>query len=178
MPNNAYKKLPGRKVSLAGYSRLYEAHDHILSVKCIGVTEHYKRFYYKDIQAIISHKTFGSMIRNIVSIVIALGLMGIALAIGEEEAYWIFGLPAALFVIFLAINIARGPSCKTYILTAVQTEELPSLRQWRAARRVAGRLKPLIEAAQGPIDPELLEAKSIQRMQFPESRKNAPTAPK
>jgi hypothetical protein len=52
---------------------------------------------------------------------------------------------------FLVANLLLGPTCVCHLKTAVQTEELPSLRRLRRARKVLARLRPLIVAAQGEL---------------------------
>jgi hypothetical protein len=46
------------------------------------------------------------------------------------------------------INSISGPTCRCHLTTAVQTNELPSLKRVARANRVLSRLRPLIAAAQ------------------------------
>jgi hypothetical protein len=55
----------------------------------------------------------------------------------------------ALLVMFLLINFFLGATCKCYLRTAVQIEELPSLRRLRKTRKIMAQIRPLIAAAQG-----------------------------
>ena len=69
-------------------------------------------------------------------------------------------LGLAFFLLaLLLINLSRGRTCVCHIRTAVQTEELPSLRRLRTARKATALLKPLIEEAQGTIPPEELQSR-------------------
>jgi hypothetical protein len=52
-----YKKLPGRHVSIFGVKCLWQGPDHLLWVEAALGQEHYRRFYYKDIQAIVLQRT-------------------------------------------------------------------------------------------------------------------------
>jgi len=69
-----YRKLPGRgfrKRSLLEVSRmlctLWLGKDHLLLVDSLGgYSEDYKRFYYRDIQALIIRKTTGGRTANLV----------------------------------------------------------------------------------------------------------------
>ena len=47
-----YKRLPGRRAGLFSVNTLWMADDHLLSVHSHRVTEQYRRFYFRDIQAI------------------------------------------------------------------------------------------------------------------------------
>jgi len=155
-----HRRLPGRAASLASYHRLWLGPDHLLSVRTTGYSEEYKRFYYRDLQAIVFRKTdswrFWNLFLGIVSaLVVFVALMSSS---GDALGGWI-GLAACLFVLFL-INLLRGPTCACHVRTAVQAERLPTLKRLRIARKVVAQLKPLIEAAQGPLAPEQLRPMS------------------
>ena len=51
-------------------------------------------------------------------------------------------------------HVMLGTTCRCLIRTAVQTEELPSLRRVRNADKVLARIRPLIESAQRQEIPE------------------------
>ena len=48
-----YRKLPGRRRGFIFSASLWTGADHLLSVKSTRFQEHYKRFYFRDIQAIV-----------------------------------------------------------------------------------------------------------------------------
>ncbi len=157
-----YRRLPGKGPrrgglfsALVSRCSLYLAKDHILSVENQGFSEEYKRFYFSDIQAIITRKT-----RRWPGWNIALGCI-----IGLTPIVFPHPGPAAVFfwvlcglcLIFLLINIARGPTCICHVLTAVQEEPLPSLNRVRVARKVTALLREEIEKVQGRLSPEEIE---------------------
>jgi hypothetical protein len=150
-----YRRLPGagiRRHALvsATRSRLWLGRDHLLSTDTQWYTEDYKRFYFRDIQAIIIHKTESGKIINIVfSALTALPLFAALATGGGASLFW--GIVAGCFGLILFINALFGPTCFTHIRTAVQTEELPSLRRLRRANKVLARVRPLIVAAQGDL---------------------------
>jgi len=74
---------------------------------------------------------------------------------GAGVALLIAGGVAGL--IFL-INLLAGPTCVCQLKTAVHQEELPALRRLRQARKIIGRLQPLIEQAQGVVSREEVAA--------------------
>jgi len=132
-------------------SNLWLGIDHVLCIETTGYTETYKRFYYRDIQALIIRKTESwKILAAILGLVAALfGL--IALFGGDPIVAWIFGSLGGLFLLGAIIDLAAGPSCACYLRTAVQVEEVPSLIRVRRARKALERLRPLLAEAQGRL---------------------------
>jgi len=163
-----YKRLPGKGPRRGGFisvslskCKLYLSDDHILAVDSNGFSEDYKRFYFSDIEGIITRKTRrGSNWDIALALMIACSLLG-ALFL-ELESFriisWIF---SGTFLVFLVVNILRGPTCICHIITAVQEEQLPSLNRLRVARKVIGTLRPAIEKVQGKLGPEEVKEKII-----------------
>lgn len=146
-----YKKLPGLGHQIATYTRLYMGPDHLLQISTAAFNERYKRFYFRDIQAILLVRT-----QNWVWWIAALGGLGalflfIALLVDDVVATWVLSVSGGLVIAGALASGIRGPSCKCYIRTAVQTERVPSLNRIRRADKVLTILRPLIDAVQGPI---------------------------
>lgn len=162
-PPVKYARLPGSGPRKGGPGiavsritcRLWLGDDHLLQVESAGgYSENYKRFYFRDIQAIYLHKTNSWQTANFVLGAFAgLFLLWTGL-IGNTPGGIVLGIITGLFVFFLVLNVLRGPTCRCHIRSAVQLEELPSLNRRRTAEKVLLRLKPLIEAAQGSISAE------------------------
>ena len=76
--------------------------------------------------------------------------------VGEPAGKITLGIITGIFGFFLFLNLLRGPTCSCHLRTAVQHEELPSLRRVRNAEKVLARIRPLIEAAQGTAQTEAL----------------------
>jgi hypothetical protein len=164
-----YKRLPGKgprrggliSVSISKCS-LYLSDDHILAVDSNGFSEDYKRFYFSDIEGIITRKTKRGVTWNIVlALMMASSLTG-ALFLEAESFRIFFWILSGTFLVFLVGNIFRGPTCICHIMTAVQEEQLPSLNRLRVARKVIGILRPAIEKAQGKLGPEEVKATESQ----------------
>jgi hypothetical protein len=158
-----YRKLRGRGRPTQGLVTSPETHrlwlgpDHLLLVQTTYWSEEYKRFYFRDIRAV----TIKSNGRN-PGIPIALGLAGLASAgIGwaatSVGAHVTSGIAVVAFLVPAAIYAMHGPGCRCYLRTAVQVQELFSLRRWRSARRALEVLRPLIEQAQGSLTAESIE---------------------
>ncbi len=164
-----YKRLPGRgprrggfiNVSLSKCS-LYLSDDHILAVDSNGFSEDYKRFYFFDIEGIITRRTrrWGSW-SIALGLMIAGSLLG-ALFLESESVRIFFWILSGALLVFLLINVLRGPTCICHILTAVQEEQLPSLNRLRVARKVIGTLRLAIEKVQGKLSLEETKANESQ----------------
>jgi hypothetical protein len=146
-----YIRLPGRPFTGFGTKMLWQGPDHLLWVERYMGQETYRRFYYKDIQALVMRRTRRHYLWNAVWGAFAL-LFGLMVVNASGPAY------AALFLtgIFTALllgSLFLGPSCEVHVQTAVQIHRLTSLRRVRSGRKVMSRVKPLIEAVQGPLDP-------------------------
>ena len=171
----AYRKLPGRGLAFNGIGRLWLAEDHILDVESLLVHERYRRFFLKDIAAIVVRRTKARLYWNIGHGVLGFG--GAALAGGlwwigtfvkEQEPrvmLWVLAgmiAPFALFFLILfLINSLLGPTCRCHLqTTAAGWHPLAAPTRLRSARRMLARLAPLIEAAQktnAPPAPAVVE---------------------
>jgi hypothetical protein len=150
-------------------SSLWLAKDHLLVIDTNNYTETYKRFYFRDIQALLIRRTERWKI-NAVVLGAAAALCGSIGFFGGVQGNvpavaWIFGGVAGLFLLGLTFNLAAGPTCVCHLRTAVQVELLPSLNRVRGTRKALGRLRPLLAQAQGQLAPEELAAR-LQALQF------------
>jgi len=147
-----YVRLPGSAFSLRTRARLYMGKDHILSLLSTGYTESYKRFYFKDIQAVVAQKTSDGTMWGISFAVFTVAWILIALIIDEPVLSFVFGwIPACVFLVLFLGNLISGPTCVSYIYTAVTKEKLRSLRRLRKAQSVMNTLRPFIDSAQGTL---------------------------
>jgi len=134
-------------------SSLWVGRDHLLQIDTTGYTETYKRFYFRDIQALVLCKTDTWLFHAVVFAALA-SLFGlIAFFGGNPIAAWIFGSVAGVFALCLLFDLVAGPTSRSYLRTAVQKEMLVSLNRLRRTRRVFERLRPLITTAQGELTP-------------------------
>ena len=139
-------------VFTSGRTSLWLGKDHLLCIDSNGYTESYKRFYFRDIQAILVRKTdrwkYYSLVLGVLT-----GLFALFALLGRSEvvALAVLGTIAGFFALALVLTLAGGTTCVCHLRTAVHTEELHSLDRLRKARRTLERLRPLISAAQGGI---------------------------
>jgi hypothetical protein len=167
-----YRRLPGRGVrrqgiATAARTRLWLGNDHLLLVDSMWYAEDYKRFYFRDIQAVIIRKTPTGKTVNIVLGALAVLPLAAALTLTMTSGigYWaaiFWWIISAILLGFLLANTLLGPTCVCHLKTAVQTEELPSLRRLRRAHKVLARVRPFIVAAQGEFAPGELAARLAQ----------------
>ena len=150
-PEKNYVKLPGVGHQLGSYTRLYRGGDHLLQVSSVTFSESYKRFYFRDIQAFIVVRTNTWFLIIALLLILSLLLTGIAVGSNDSVGSIVVGGFAALLLVLGLIVGLRGPSCRCYVRTAVQTETLPSLNRVRRAEKILADLKPLLDAAQGPM---------------------------
>jgi hypothetical protein len=149
-----FQRLPGRASSVAEYYRVYALPDHILSVTASGFSENYRRFYYRDIQAIIVRQTDAGRTANIILGILvgltALIWLGPILNPDSQNLGFILfcAIANGLFLLPLVINILLGPTCHCYIKTAVQTDRLYAVGRLRTAQKFLDRIRPRIMEAQ------------------------------
>jgi hypothetical protein len=154
----AYRRLPGRGRKTSGFisvgttiNTIWLASDHLLLRESVyGLSESYKRFYFRDIQALIIRRS--PVWIGWISVLTALSLIFFFVwgVTGWQSWGWPFF--SALFFVLTMVQLARGPSCVTYLVTAVQRELLGSLNRLRKARRALKILVPLIEEKQGKFE--------------------------
>ncbi|MFC1823360.1 hypothetical protein ACFL9T_11680 [Thermodesulfobacteriota bacterium] len=150
---NPYRRLRGIGRGVFGYNRLYLGTDHLLAVYSIYYSEDYKRFYYRDIQALVTRKTITGKIQNICLGTISLLFLLSALWFKGGWALF-FNMMAGIFVMFLLINWFRGPTCISHIMTPVQTVRLFAFTRLKNTRRAMNHLKSLVEGTQGNLSQE------------------------
>ena len=158
-----YRRLPGKKKSfLLGYHTLWQGSDHLLQIYSRFGIEDYRRFYFNDIQAIITRKTAAGKIEN--SVLGALFGLFVLLCVISGGDVWpvVYAIIAGMLALILLINFLKGPTCETYLMTAVQTEKLHSLHRIKTTQAVMNRLRSLIEQRQGQINPETIHQHSVR----------------
>jgi hypothetical protein len=140
-------------VALATRSSLWIGEDHLLNIDSNRFVEEYKRFYFRDIQAITIRKTRRREIWNMILLLLLLLCLG---GLTDPGFRPLVPLSIGILSVALLVNNILGATCVTYLRTAVQIEELPSLNRIRRAHKILERIRPLIAAAQGELTPEAI----------------------
>jgi hypothetical protein len=144
---------------------LWLGNDHLLSIDSTGYTEEYKRFYFRDIQALTICGNQRRVVWNwILLAVLVIPLAWLATMLFDREinsnAIWIlWSIITSILLIPLIVNNLFGATCNCYLRTAVQVEELASLSRIRRAQKALARLRPLIAGAQGDLSAEEIPAR-------------------
>ena len=125
-------------------------------------TERYRRFFFKDISALVIQRTKIRLAWNIVHGVLGIGGALLAGGLwwggataseqGPRIMLWVFAgmtAPGAFFFLVLFfINVLLGPTCCCHLQTSAGWHPLAAPSRLRPARRFLAQLTPLIEAAQ------------------------------
>ena len=156
-----YRRLPGRAAGSFGtHQRLYAGPDHVLVARTASFREDYKRFYYNDIQALTLQRTSQGVVLNV-----GIGALSLMLFITLGVVFWggasVFD-PVSIFTIIVTVvmlmlllwNVALGPTCECFLLTAVHAERLECLTRVRTAQKTFNLLRPIIETVQGTVQEE------------------------
>jgi hypothetical protein len=158
-----YNRLPGSSNSSLGFGRnsLWLGEDHVLLLQRRGYVEDYKRFYFKDIHAVVIRKTGTFFVVNIIFGVFLLScllLHYLGLVVWEWDAigHSLLGIWTLLFLIILGINALKGPTCATSLHTAVHSESITSMSRIRSSLRAMNVLRRKIEEVQGHLSEEIL----------------------
>jgi len=146
-----YRKLTGVNRSLGFLSQLWLGPDHLLHVHSTGYTETYRRFYLRDIQAMLIIHTGMRLYINLTLGGLAFFVMLISHALDGQ--WFADGVIAAVFLPLILWNTLLGPGSRVILVTAVQQEKIPALARLRRTRRVLARITPLIQAAQADLVP-------------------------
>jgi hypothetical protein len=168
-----YRALPGRRRGISRGAGVWIGGDHLLSVKSYRFREEYKRFHLRDVQAIVVAKAprFHISTRSL----FIGALWSLAYLLRSINARFEYLTPALYMVagglVAAWLLISARFSCRCHILTAVSSDELPSVYRTWTARRFLAKVEPGIEEAQGCVEgnwAEVLEARGNVRAPGPE----------
>lgn len=144
-----YRKLASSGFSAALRHSLWEGPDHLLWVESAILQEHYRRFYFQDIEAVLVHRT-----GRRTAWTWALGapfFLFTAIAVFSDGIALFSIFMAALLAVLTAVQWLKGPGCRVYLQTAVQKYRIANLVRMRKALRVMDRIRASVEAVQGPL---------------------------
>jgi hypothetical protein len=163
MPKSMYTRLTGRRRSIAGFSQLWLAPDHILLVTSTRFTENYQRFALADIQSIVATEIPE---QPWFQILVAAAILSGTVWFFTASMLFTKILSAAIALLSLAVmirNIAAGARCRCELITAITRQHLAPVSRIRSARKFLATIRPLIESVQGSLDPERASAVTLPR---------------
>ena len=174
--SGAYRKLPGSRRGFIRKSSVWAGPDHLLLVRGSRFRDEYKRFYYRDVQAIaVARAPRFHISTRAVAIVFACwavsALIQIVARLGgfqgsRASGFQLLGVtntPLAaggalallgLILILVWVYVSGRESCRCRIYTAVSGDELPSVYRLWTARKFLAEVEPLIAQTQGTITGE------------------------
>jgi hypothetical protein len=131
-------------------TKLYLGPDHLLLIEQFILTERYKRFYFRDIQAITATKSARWIVFGLIWGFLVL-LSALFFIVHALLALTFGTLFTALFGFAFIHNIVSGPTCIVRLQTAVQTHRFAPLERTRDFRKGMQTIVPLIQNAQSAV---------------------------
>ena len=159
-----YRKVPGRRRGLISSASLWTGGDHLLTVRSDRFQERYKRFYFRDIQAIVITRVprFAISTRALAAGAVLLVAILFLRSWAPGLTKWLWLLFAGLTLVWIYISAAHGCTCRLY--TAVSREDLPSLYRTWNARKALAELEQRIAQVQGAFTESWAEAADFRRL--------------
>ena len=159
-----YRRLPGNRRGFFRSATMWLGADHLLAVQSMRFREEYKRFYLRDIQAIVvaDAPRFHLSTRGAAAVV----LWFVAWLALREIFPWTSPVWIALGVGLAGawLYVSANCSCTCRIYTAVSRDEIRSVyRRW-TARRFLSEVEPKIAEVQGVLEgdwPGALESRDL-----------------
>jgi len=182
MPSAPYKRLPGRKRHfLFGHvsHALWMGDDHLLWLQGSFFSESYKRFHYRDIQALVIQPDRRWKMQGLFTGLFTLAALGLTFHWGKTELekvviLWLFAWP---FPLSFLVNLVKGPTCRAHLRTAIHAQKLPSLQRLRTASKAVEILKARIRQEQGILAEERWRALAEKARARPAGAKAFPVPP-
>ena len=155
-----YRCVSRSHFGLNGTASLWLGDDHLLQVTNQAGWEHYRRWFFRDIQALIARRNAARLILNFI-----VGLGGLFIGFGailvlsapsttpaERTGLIIVAtIMGVIAIVFLAVALANtllGPSCTVYVQTPLGTQKLSALGRVAVFERIVERIRPHLETAQ------------------------------
>lgn len=148
-----YTRVPGRRRGTILSSTVWMGDDHLLLVRNSRFSETYKRFFYRDIEALLIRRGPRFSVSPYWLLTFVALLFGMLIAIPSRSRTGIWMIVAGLIamMVYLAVE-CLFLSCTTSIQTAVSSEELNALFRTRHALKAARLIATKIEEFQGPAE--------------------------
>ena len=128
------------------------AADHLLVVTSTGYTEEYRQFQLRDIKGFFMLPSDRRLYWNLPWGIVALfSFMALLFTLTSGGTPRTSAIVLGVSLVVLAWNYLLGPTCRTFVVTGVQTAPLPALKRRRKTLKVLARLEPMIRAAQADL---------------------------
>jgi hypothetical protein len=162
-----YLRLPGRHASWRSRESAWLGSDHLLLLSDYLFWERYRRYYFRDIQALVLEPTtqYGTLTLAL-GIPTALSAALVLLTVNGSihTAFGVLGGIVGLpLLVVLVVHVAKGPTCTVALHTAVQDVIVEAMCRQRAALAAVALLAERIESVQGACDTGSLGAPDSRR---------------
>ncbi len=160
----AYKKFSGKKRNFIGTDRIWIGPDHLLIVESTGISERYKRFFFKDIQAIRLIQTKNTIARFIfiAALFLVVGFLGVWAWHSSAQELAFFPAIAFLALLYYLIRMfIKGPYCECWIYSSVQKEKIKPVTTLKTGKKLLDLLIPEIDALQGTLPAEIIHKERV-----------------
>lgn len=144
-----YRKLTPMKRGFGTLSQLCLAPDHLLHITSTGYSETYRRFFLRDIQALLIVHTARRVLYA--SAFVIVGLFALMIVHSADSGAIGMGIVGGIVAALLLWNHLRGAGCRVVVITAVQQENINALCRLPRTHKILAELRPLIEAAQADL---------------------------
>jgi hypothetical protein len=135
-------------------TKLYLGTDHLLLIEQLILVERYKRFYYRDIQAVTASQSSRWLVFAGLWGFLTL-LAALVFFVHHPIALITGTFFTGLFGFAFVHNLIQGPTCIVRLRTAVQTHRIAPLERRRDFRSGMETIEPLIRTAQSGNHPRL-----------------------
>lgn len=152
-PDFPYTRVPGKQWGFVRKSSLWEGPDHFLLVRGTRFSEEYRRFYFRDVQAILLRPCVRPGSIGLWMLLLT-GLVWIVAVSVAVHLVPIVAFPLAILLgagLVAKALIALRFSCRCFIQTAVSREELTSIQTTWSATKALGRMRARIIETQGDL---------------------------
>jgi hypothetical protein len=150
------KKLPGFAFNVLGVNRAWLAGDHLLVSSSAAAFETYRRYYFREIKALVVRPTATGIVWNILLGLLLAGLGSAAVAMWMYArargnfpiGTTIFGGIGLVVAAILILQIIRGQTCRVYVQTRAGIEQLAAPVRVPAAYKLHEALRTHVGLAQ------------------------------
>ena len=153
-PPAEYRKVSRKRRGPGGSSQLWLAADHLLLVETAWFVQSYRRFRLSEIQAILVSRRPSRIVAQ--TALLTLTILALAWCF-RPAAGWFARLAGGVVfggaLLAELVDLARGPSCRVTLRTAVSAVRMRSLSRMRYAEKFLAEAGPAVEGAQAGMEP-------------------------
>ena len=155
-----YRKLPGQRRGFIRGSSVWLGPDHLLAVASLRFREEYKRYYFRDIQALVIADSPRFHLSTRAALIGYLWVVAFAATFASRYGPPVMG-GLGIALILAWIYVSATCSCVCRIHTAVSQDRLPSVYRVWTARKFLKAVEAEISKVQGSAEQLLTDAEAV-----------------